>query len=119
MEEMTYTELENMLLNNRGVSFISIKSVTKQSTLNKGGRKGVPAMMESIDVNPDLIKKHAYLTALISGGKVSYQDFVNNRLVKEADSKGTDNPIIVRNYEFVSLRELTIGKKTYKIVHPE
>jgi len=177
----------------KGATFISLRTVTKQTSLNKGGTKGTPGMFESISINPDTIKKYSNMVGLISGGGVSYQDFVNNRLNKEAkdagkdksqltfesgprkwgtkvegtnalvehkgknylvlyclannkpivehkynskvfninesrfdtwrkpernegDNQGTEKPIVVRDYNFESIREITLNKTTYKIV---
>src|SRR5210317_631852 len=89
MEKITHTQLEDLILDKlNGASFVSLRSETKQTTLNKG--RGANAMVEAIGVNPDSIVKHTDLVSLISGGKVGYQDFVNNRLLKEAVAKGKD-----------------------------
>ena len=195
MKELTHSKLEKFILNKiKGATFISARTETKQSTLNKG--RGVKAMVEIIDVNPDDIVKHTDLVFLISGGNVSYQDFVNNRLLKEAvvkgkeksqltfesgehkwgkllhdgcnallthrknggryliaycvantkpkvkhtylgesidltearfdtyqkptrkdgDNQGTENPIAIRDYNFNSIKEITILKETYKVI---
>jgi len=194
METLTHTQLKDMILNEiTGVAFVSIRSITKQNSLNKGGTMGKPSLFESLNINPDTIKKHSNSVGLISGGAVSYQDFVNNRLNKEAkdagkpkaqltfeagprkwgtkvngtnalvehkganylvvyclannkpivehrynsqildlnesrfdtwrkpeknegDNQGADNPIIVRDYKFESIKEITINKTTYKVI---
>lgn len=194
MEELTHTQLKDKILAEvNGVTFISLKTKTTQTTLNKGGRKGIPAMFESLSINPDTINKYTNIVGLVSGSGVSYQDFVNNRLNKEAkdagkpkaqltfeagerkwgtkingsnalvehkgayylvlycmannkpmvehryngklidlkesrfdqwrkpekkegDNQGTDNPIIVRDYKFESIKEITLNKTTYKII---
>jgi len=87
MKEITHTGLANLILTElKGVSFVSMRTETTQTTLNKGA--GVNAMIETIDVNPANIIKHTDLVGLIAGGTVSYEDFVNNRLLKEAKSAG-------------------------------
>ena len=89
MKEITHTQLENLILDKvKGTTFLSMRTITKQSTLNKG--TGVNAMIETIQVNPDNIKKHTDIVGLVSGGKVDFQDFVNNRLLKEAKDKGKE-----------------------------
>lgn len=94
MKEITHSKLKDLILNNlTGVTFTSLKTVTTQSALNKG--RGASSMLESIGVNPDDIEKHTYLVGLISGGAVSYQDFVNNRLEKEAQAKGKKHAQLV------------------------
>ena len=86
METLTHTELKDLILNDnsKGVKFISLKTKTIQNSLNKGGRGAVPAMFESISINPDTITKYTQIVGLLSGSGVTYQDFVNNRLNKEA-----------------------------------
>jgi len=194
MEEITHSQLRNKILNElTGVTFISLRAITKQSALNKGGTNGTPSLFESLSINPDTIKKHANIVGLISGGAVAYQDFVNNKLDKEAKNagkpksqltfeagvrkwgtkvngsnalvehkgnnylvlycmannkpivehryngkildlhesrfdtwrkpekkeganQGTDKPIVVRDYRFDSIKEITINKTTYKVV---
>ena len=195
MDTLTHSELEQLILDNlKGATFVSARTETAQSTLNKG--RGQNAMVETIGVNPDNIVKHTDLVFLISGGGVSYQDFVNNRLAKEAkakgkekaqitfeaeghkwgkllhdncnailthkfkggrylvaycvanntpkvkhtyqgkeivltesrfdayrkparkdgDNQGTENPIVIRDYKFDSIKEITIFGKTYQVV---
>ena len=79
METLNHAELAIKLSTVKS-SFVGLKTETAQSSLNKG--RGKSAMVESIGVNPDNIKK---LTALVGlcGTGVTYQDMVNNRLAKE------------------------------------
>lgn len=195
MKTITHTELETLIRANiKGVAFVSAKTETTQNVLNKG--RGENAMVEAIGVDPEKIVKHTNLVFAISGGGVSYEDFVNNRLTKEAVSKGkeksqikfeaeghkwgrllhndcnailthkekggrylvaycvannepkitysykgqpidltesrfdmyrkperkesenqgTDNPIIIRDYNFNSFKEITVFGETYKVV---
>ena len=87
MKVLTHNELEQLILNNlRGVCFVSAKTETVQNKLNKG--KGETSMLNLIGINPDEIIKHTELVFAISGGAVSYQDFVQNRLIKEAKAEG-------------------------------
>ena len=193
MKVLTHKELEQLILNNlRGVCFVSAKTETKQNKLNKG--KGETSMLNLIGIDPDNILKHTELVFAISGGSVSYQDFVQNRLIKEAKAEGetavkfdaaahkwgkllhsdcnailthrekggrylvaycvannvprvsysyqgqpidieegrfdawrkaereegarqgTENPIVIRDYSFNSLREITVFGETYSVV---
>lgn len=89
MKELTHTELENLVLDKlKGATFVSLRTETTQTSLNKGS--GVNAMIETINVAPDKIRKHTDFVGLIAGGTISYEDFVNNRLLKEAKDKGKD-----------------------------
>ena len=89
MKQITHTDLENLILTKlKGASFISLRTETSQTSLNKGS--GVNAMVETIQVDPAKIVKHSDLVGLIAGGTISYEDFVNNRLLKEAKEKGKD-----------------------------
>lgn len=187
METLNHAELAIKLSTVKS-SFVGLKTETAQSSLNKG--RGKSAMVESIGVNPDNIKK---LTALVGlcGTGVTYQDMVNNRLVKEnagsqisvtfeasdlpwgewvkgaekcllkhngkfylrvycvsnnhpkvshiyegkeidlkddkfnpwrkaekvdGENQGLDNPIVVRTYGFESIKEITLGGETFKVV---
>jgi hypothetical protein len=86
MNTLNHTELA-LKLSTVKSSFIGLKTETAQSSLNKG--RGSSAMIESIKINPDEIKKHTSLVGLC-GTNVTYQDMVNNRLAKEnADSQIT------------------------------
>ena len=79
METLNHAELAIKLSTVKS-SFVGLKTETAQSALNKG--RGKSAMVESIGVNPDEIKKHTSLVGLCGTG-VTYQDMVNNRLAKE------------------------------------
>lgn len=93
MKKITHLELIDKILTDVvSPTFVSIKSITVQGELNKGGRKGVPNMFEAININPDTIKKHSKIVGLVSSDSVNYQDFVNNRLTKEAKEAGKDKP---------------------------
>ena len=191
MENITHSQLKDKILNEiKGATFISLRTVTKQNSLNKGGKKVAP-MFESLQINPDTIKKYSNIVGLLSGGDVSYQDFVNNRLTKEAkelgkekaqltfeagprtwgtrinnaiveydgkyyltlycmannkpivtykyngkllnindskfdpwrkpekkegDNQGTKNPIIVKDFSFENIKEITFNKNTYSVI---
>lgn len=89
MKTITHTELENLIRAKlKGVTFVSAKTETAQNVLNKG--RGESAMVETIGVDPDKIVKHTKLVFAISGGAVGYQDFVNNKLIKEAKIAGKE-----------------------------
>ena len=89
MKKITHTELENLIRTKlKGVAFVSAKTETTQNVLNKG--RGESAMVEAIGVDPEKIVKHTNIVFLISGGAVSYEDFVNNKLAKEARLKGKE-----------------------------
>lgn len=89
MEKLTHSELKTRLLNLKGATWCSIKAITTPDIFNKGGRKVEP-MLEAIKMNHDGFRKHTKMVGLISCGDVSYQDFVNNRLEKEAKEAGKD-----------------------------
>ena len=83
MKPITHAELENLILNNlKGYSWASARTETVQDKLNKG--KGETSMFSLLGIDPDNIVKHTDITFAISGGAVSYEMMVNNRLVKEA-----------------------------------
>jgi hypothetical protein len=104
---MTHSELEKMIVDRlKGVTFVSARTETKQTALNKG--RGENAMIETIGIDPDTIVKHTNLVFAISGGTVSYQDFVNNRLVKEAKANGKEK---------VQLKFEANGHKWGKLLH--
>jgi hypothetical protein len=113
MNTLTHKELKEKILLLDGVSFISLKTITVQNDLNKGGSKGTPKMAETLSlesltmtkeqldevenltlIDPDNIKKHTYITGILSTGDVSYSDFVNNRLTKE--SKANQDPEVIK-----------------------
>jgi len=79
MNKLNHTELALKLMTVKS-SFVSLKTETSQSSLNKG--RGKSAMVESIGINPDEIKKNTSFVGLIGTG-VTYEDMVNNRLAKE------------------------------------
>jgi len=192
MKTINHTNLKDLIIGNlTGVSFVSLKTITNQSTLNKG--RGATSILESLGIDIADIEKHTSLVGLLSGGAVGYQDFVNNRLTKEAKEKGkakaqltfeagerkwgkhlencnaivehkgalylvlycmannkptvdhtldsqainlnesrfdqwrkpakkegenqgTENPIVVRDYKFSSIKEITIFGESYKVV---
>jgi len=89
---LTHSELDTLLQTTLHkdmkppIRFISIRAKTHQNDLNKG--RGRNAMVETINVNPDLIYKLSHRVAAITGyGTVSYKDFVKNRILKESDVK--------------------------------
>jgi len=87
MKVLTHSQLENLIRENlRGVCFVSAKTETAQNVLNKG--RGETSMFSLLGIDPDSIVKHTNLVFAISGGAVGYQDFVQNRLVKEAKAEG-------------------------------
>ena len=79
METLNHAELAIKLSSVKS-SFVGLKTETAQSSLNKG--RGKNAMVESIGIDPDAIKKNTALVGLC-GTNVTYQDMVNNRLAKE------------------------------------
>ena len=88
MKQLTHSELQAKILTElKGVSFVSLRTETKAS-MNKG--RGATSMIETINVDPEKIIKHTDIVGLIASGSVSYQDFVNNRLLKEAKGKGKE-----------------------------
>lgn len=107
MKTLTHTELENLIVSKlAGASFVSMRTETKQTTLNKG--RGANAMVETIQVDPEKIVKKTDIVALISGGAVGYEDFVNNRILKEAKAKGKEKAQITFEAE---------GHKWGKLLH--
>lgn len=89
MKTITHTELENLIRTKlKGVAWVSAKTETTQNVLNKG--RGESAMVEAIGIDPDKIVKHTNLVFAISGGGVSYEDFVNGKLAKEARMNGKE-----------------------------
>ena len=88
--KLNHTELKNLILDKlNGNTFVSMRTITTQTTLNKG--RGASAMVETIHINPDNIKKHTDIVGL--AGQVTFEALVNNRLVKEADLKGKESQL--------------------------
>ena len=183
---MKHSQLVTMIEGMKGCSFVSMRTITKQTVL-KAGKKVTDQMVEETGVNPNNITKHTDLVCLVSGGTVNYEDFVNNKLLKEGkgqltfsakprkwgehykgnpalvthneafylvvycvannrpkvvyrhngeiidikdpkfnefrtapkkegENQGLENPIVVRDYKFDSIKEITILGNTHKLV---
>jgi len=91
MDTLTHSEFKTLLINNlKGSTIISMRAETK-AKINKG--TGASAMVETIGINPDHIIKYTDRVGLINNSNVvTFEDFVNNRLVKEAKAKGKKTP---------------------------
>jgi hypothetical protein len=95
MKTLNHNQLKDLILSKvKGATFISLKTVTEQKALNTGGKK-LPLMEGEIGINPDKIMKKTSIVGLLSGGVVTYQDLVNNRLAKEAKEAGHNKPQLV------------------------
>ena len=183
---MEHSQLVTLIEGMKGCSFVSMRTITKQ-TLLKAGKKVTAQMVEETGINPNDITKHTDLVCLVSGDKVHYEDFVNNKLLKEGkgqltfsakerkwgehyngnpalvthngnfylvvycvannkpkvayrhngelidikdakfnefrtapkkegENQGLENPIVVRDYGFQSIKEITILGNTYDLV---
>jgi len=87
---ITYTALKDLVLNTvQGCTYVSLFMDTEQDIFNKGGRNA-PVMKDAIGFDLDKLRKITILVGLLSGTKVGYQDFVNNRLDKEAVADGKE-----------------------------
>jgi len=82
MKVISHANLESVFHANKGVAWVGIYAETVQNILNKG--RGELSMWNTLGIDPDRIIKHCEGVFAVSSGGVSYEDFVNNRLVKEA-----------------------------------